>query len=173
LTGGTNDQLQFACFPMTGDGSITARYVPQVSSQHLQFGLMMRETTSPDSAHVACLIERGAKGWETRVIVRPSAGANTIEASAQDLGLPTVTQGRLLEPCWLRLTRGGNSFTASFSSDGKEWTQIGAATPSLNATLLLGIGTCSRLTSQNASASTTIMLDHVSATGWTGSIDGK
>jgi hypothetical protein len=175
--GGTNDQLQFAYLPLEGDGTITVRHVPQVSSQHLQFGLLMRETTSPDSAQVVYLIQcggsNGTKGWSTVLMARASAGANSTEAAINNIGAPTVTEGRLLEPCWLRLQRAQNTFTASFSLDGTQWTQIGTTIAALKKSLLVGIGTCSRLESPNASATTTVMMDHVSATGQTKPADGK
>jgi hypothetical protein len=175
--GGTSDQLQLAYMPMEGDGTIVVRYVPQVSSQHLQFGLLMRESTAPNSAQVAFLIQRGgkdaARGWEMVLMQRPSTGANTTESAVENLGSPIVTEGRLLQPCWLRLERAGNTFTASLSSDGTQWTQIGTTSAILKKGLLVGIGACSRLESPNASATTTVMMDHLSVTGWANLADGK
>jgi hypothetical protein len=174
--GGTDDQLQFAYTVMDGDGAIMGRYVPQVSSQHLKFGLIMRENAAADSADVAYLIQRGGGGrggWSTVLMARPTAGGNAAEVTVQPLETPTVTQGRLLQPCWLRLGRAGNVFTASFSIDGKEWTQIGTTTVALKGPLLVGIGACSRLVSPNASATTTVMMDNVSVTGWANPAEGK
>ncbi|HEX3357500.1 MAG TPA: alginate lyase family protein [Tepidisphaeraceae bacterium] len=172
--GGTSDQLQFAYLPLDGDGAITVRHVPQVSSQHLQFGLLMRETTDADSAQIACLIQRADRGrWATTLLTRPTTGAGSAEIATQPLDAPTVTQGRLLQPCWLRLTRAGKTFTASFSTDGKEWMRIGSTDAGLKSHLLVGIGACSRLVSPNASATTTVMMDQVSVTGWNPPSGGK
>ncbi|HEY8750116.1 MAG TPA: alginate lyase family protein [Tepidisphaeraceae bacterium] len=175
--GGSNDELQFAYVPMEGDGTITARHVPQVSSQHAEFGFLMRESTKPDSAQVACLIQRGggagAGAWSTVLMARPTSGANLVEAAVRNVDAPTVSQRRLLQPCWLRLERKGNTFTGSFSLDGNQWAQIGTTNASLNKGLLVGIGACSRIKSQNASVTTTVMMDHVSVMGWTNPVDGK
>ena len=54
--GGDGDQLQFAYVPLNGDGSITARFVPQVPSQFAKIGVMIRETLAADSAQASLLI---------------------------------------------------------------------------------------------------------------------
>ena len=130
--------------PLDGDGTITIRYVPQISSQHLQFGILMRETTDADSAQIVCLIQRGGRTqggrWNTVLSARPATGADTSQIATQSLGAPTVTEGRLLQPCWLKLTRDVNTFTASFSTDGKQWSKIGSAVVPLGSQLLVGIG---------------------------------
>ena len=162
--GGTDDQLQFACRPLDGDGSITTRFVPQTSSQFSQFGLMMRATTTASSAGVALLIsphfdhDVEAPGWRARLIVRDSAGATTaILDSSQAFSKPMVTFGRLTGYCWLKLERAGNRFGASYSSDGKTWTQIGAATVALKPKLCAGLSVCSHL----RGITTTVKFDHV------------
>ncbi len=175
--GGTSDQLQFAYMPLEGHGTITIRYVPQISSQHLQFGILMRETTDADSPQIACLIERGGRTqggrWNTVLIARPTTAADTSQIATQSLGAPTVTEGRLLQPCWLMLARDTNTFNASFSTDGKLWSKIGSTVVPLRSQLLVGIGACSCLVSPNASATTTVMADQVSVTGWVNPDGGK
>jgi Alginate lyase len=159
--GGAQDQCQFAYIPMSGDGTIAVRHVPQVTSQHLQFGLMLRDTTSPDSAEVAFLIQRNGPGrWTTVFLTRPTAGSPAQESSIQSLTAPTITENRLLAPCWLRLSRSSDQFTASFSTDGQTWSPRGTIAASLNSHLLAGLAACSRLTGLNA-PTTTVMFDHV------------
>ncbi len=175
--GGTGDQMQFAYMPLQGDGTITVRYVPQVSSQHLQFGILMRESANADSAQVAFLIQRGGRagpgGWSMVLLSRTNTGAAAMEVASSNLEAPTVNEGRLLQPCWLRLARAGNVFTASFSTDGKQFAQVGTTSASLKSGLLAGLGACSRLISPNASASTTVMVDDVSVSGWQPPANGK
>jgi hypothetical protein len=165
--GGTNDQFQFAFVPLNGDGAILARFVPQTSSQFSKFGLMMREASAADAANVALLIspEAGrnveAPGWQAQLIVRKSAGAaSTVRADSEKFSEPTVTFGRLTGNCWLKLERAGDTFTGSISSDGKTWTQVGAATVALKRKLFVGLPVCSRL----AGITTTVMFDQVTVT---------
>jgi hypothetical protein len=166
-TGGTNDQFQYAFAPMNRDCTIVARFVPQTSSQFSKFGLMMRETPAADAAAVALLIspEAGrnveAPGWQAQLTVRESAGAaSTVRAASGKFSEPMVTFGRLTGYCWLRLERAGDNFTASISSDGKTWTQVGAATVALKRRLLVGLQVCSR----QAGTTTTVMFDNVTVT---------
>lgn len=162
--GGASDQLHLASVPLMGDGTIIARFVPQVSSQFSQFGLMIRAGLGADSAHVATLLtpEGGgnveAPGWNVRLVTRATTGAETsIAATSPNLAAPYVTYGRLMEPCWLRLTRTGNTFTAAFSPDGTNWTSVGETTVSLTGHLQIGLCACSRLNG----ITTTVRFDHV------------
>ena len=165
--GGTNDQCQFAFAPMNGDCTIVARFVPQTSSQFSKFGLMMREVPAADAANISLLLgsessgQIEAPGWNVRLTSRDSAGANTtVRSIGQKFSEPMVTFGRLTGFCWLKLERSGNTFTGSISSDGKIWTQIGAATVALKRKLLVGLPVCSRL----AGIATTATLDNVTMT---------
>ena len=159
--GGEGDEFQFAYVPISGDGSITVRHVPQVNSQHLQFGVLMREGTAAEAPEVAFLIQRNARGgWMTALLARLTRGTRAEESAIQPLSAPTVTENRLLQPCWLRLSRAGNTFTASFSLDGIHWNSPGTVDASLNPSLLVGLGACSRLIRLNA-PTTTVFFDHV------------
>jgi hypothetical protein len=165
--GGTNDQFQFASVPMNGDCAIVARFVPQTSSQFSKFGLMMREAPAADAASVTLLIspEAGrnveAPGWQAQLTVHESTGAASIvRAASEKFSEPMVTFGRLTGYCWLKLERSGNTFTGSISSDGKTWTQVGAATVALKRKVLVGLPVCSRL----AGITTTAMFDNVVVT---------
>jgi regulation of enolase protein 1 (concanavalin A-like superfamily) len=70
-----------------------------------------------------------------------------------------------MAPFWMRLARAGNTFTASFSSDGQTWSDIGSADLGLKPDLVVGLAGCSRI-----KVSTTVMFDHVSVPGWHGGI---
>ena len=165
--GGTEDQFQFARQPMNGDGTIIARFVPQMSAMLSSLGLMMRESTAPDSPQVSLLItpqnRRNAEsaGYLAQLQTRASAGAGTvIAAESPAFGQPYSDQGRMLGYCWLRLTRHGNIFTASYSPDGKDWTQLPETSLSLSPNLLVGLA----VSSTNPRITTTVKFDNVNVT---------
>ncbi|MGA2060231.1 MAG: alginate lyase family protein [Thermoguttaceae bacterium] len=174
--GGSEDQFQYAYIPMTGDGTITARFVPQVPSQFAKMGLMMRETLAADSPHASLLItpkttkDVEQPAWSVRLTFRRSAAAETADADG-GLGIepPYMTWGRLMEPYWLRLARSGDTITASTSPDGRTWTDAGKATVSLKSNILIGLVACSRLTD----VTTTAMFDNVTAPGWPAQLNPK
>lgn len=163
--GGDSDQFQFAYLPLVGNGTITARFVPQVPSQFAKFGVMMRESLTPESANVSLLVTPDASEsqempkWSIRLVARASSSAQLHNVdSKQALDAPYVSWGRFVEPYWLRLMRSGNSFTASISPDGKKWTTAATCTVPLKQKIFIGLAACSRLTK----ISTTVMFDHVS-----------
>jgi hypothetical protein len=162
--GGTNDGFQFASLPVNGDGTIIARFVPQTSSQFSQFGLMLRASSGADAA-LLISPEAGrnveAPGWQAQLLVRESAGvAATVRAASENFSEPRVTFGRLTGNCWLKLERSGDTVNGSISSDGKTWTQVGAATVALKQKLFIGLCAGSRI----ATVATTVMFDNVMVT---------
>jgi hypothetical protein len=167
--GGVKDQFQFAYLPMTGNGTITARFIPQVPSQFAKMGIMMRESLVADAAHASLLLTPQATRsvelpkWSIRLFTRTSAAGETVDAGGGlKLEPPYATWGRLMEPYWLRLTRTGDTFAAAVSPDGQTWTQVGSADVPLKQDVLVGLVACSRLTK----VSTTVMFDNVSAPDW-------
>jgi regulation of enolase protein 1 (concanavalin A-like superfamily) len=163
--GGTNDDCHFAFLPMAGNAAITARVTSQVSSQFSQVGVMMREDRTGGSAQTSLLLAPQpsgnveAPGWKVSLLIRKSAGALASRPSATpNLSEPYVVNGRLTEPCWLRLERVGDTFTGSISADGQVWTPVGAATVPLRRNLLVGLPACSG----TARITTTVVYDHVS-----------
>ncbi|MBN1361100.1 MAG: glycoside hydrolase family 97 catalytic domain-containing protein [Sedimentisphaerales bacterium] len=161
--GGTSDQLHLTYVPMSGDGVITARYVPQLSSQFTEFGLMMRESLDTDAAHASVLVTPQfgrnveAPGWYARLMTRATAGVETIARDGERLDTPYVSNGRLLGHCWLRLGRQGDTFSVSVSTDGQAWIPVGATTAALKDDLLVGLGVCSGL----ATVTTVVKFDNV------------
>ena len=65
----------------------------------------------------------------------------------------------MLGYCWLRLARSGNTFTASFSPNGKTWTQLPGTNLPLKPNLLAGLAA----SSANPRITTTVMFDNVKA----------
>jgi hypothetical protein len=161
----TTDQFHFAYLPEKGDATITARFVPQTSSQFSKFGLMMREELTGDAAHISLLITPEssgsieAPGWNAKMIFRKKAGENTsIIGRSRNFTAPVVSNGRLMGYYWLRLIRKGDQFTALTSEDGSNWSEISTALVSLKKKLYVGLPVCSRL----GNVSTLIVFDHVS-----------
>ena len=166
--GGKADQFHFAAVPLTGDGTIIARYVPQTPSQFAKMGLMMRESNAADSAYVGLFITPQATEdievphWHLELSARSTKGDDAVAAAVgPNLQAPFVTWGRLMAPFWLRLSRAENTFTASFSPDGQTWTIVGSTNLALKSRLETGLAGCSRI-----KVSTTVMFDHVSIPGW-------
>lgn len=167
--GGTNDQFQFAYASMTGDGTVTARCVPQVSSQFTKMGLMMRESLSADAPNVLLLVSPAPTDdleqphWTVRLATRESAGAkSTILKGSPNLSDSQVINGRLMGYVWLRLQRSGNTCTGSMSPDGQTWTQVGAVEIPLRKKLFVGVLACSHITT----VTTTVSFDSISVPGW-------
>jgi regulation of enolase protein 1 (concanavalin A-like superfamily) len=142
---GTADALQYAYVPLSGDGSITARVVSLTGSQAwVKVGVMIRGSTSPGSAQAFMLVSK-SKGLAFQR--RLSDGATSLSTAG-----PAGTA-----PKWVRLTRTGNTITASSSTDGTTWTVVGSDTFSMPANALIGLAT----SSHSASELATGVLDNV------------
>lgn len=140
--GGASDSFHFAYAPMKGDGTITARIVLPVSSQRAQIGVMMRETLDAAARHASVLL---LPRWSAAFVTRSTPGGATSLSGATPLGEPHVAFGRLMEPCWVRLSRSGNTFTGFLSVDGRSWTRVGSADIPLGSAILVGLPACSGL----------------------------
>jgi hypothetical protein len=158
-----SDEIYFDYSYLIEDGEIIARFVPQPSSQFSEMGLMIRETTAPNSSFVALLIYPGKTGqiespdWHIRLLTRNTAGEKSKIISANNsLSEKAVSWGRLTGFVWLRLKRKGDDFTASVSYDGNSWTSIGTVSVQLQKNVLAGLLIASGMTN-----STTIKFDNV------------
>lgn len=161
--GGTKDECQFAFLPLDGDGTMVARFVPETSSQFSEFGLMMRASSAADAANVSFLISPQAgqnveaPGWRVELSVRKSDGAETTAAAAsENFSEPMVTYGRLTGFVWLKLQRTADNFIGSISTNGEDWTQVGATSATLKQ-VMAGLAVCSRL----PKITTEVKFDHV------------
>jgi serine/threonine protein kinase len=111
----TMDDFHFAYRTLQGDGSITARIdsIENVSP-YPKAGLMIRDNLETSSPNAFALVRAaGTPVFQHRA----TAGTQT-----------TTTWRGVIEgtgfPCWLKLTRTGNRFTAEYSSDGMNWQAI-------------------------------------------------
>ncbi len=166
--GAAQDEFQYAYLPLTGNGTMVARFVPPVASQFAKMGLMVREALTPDAANAALLFMPAPANdievpvWNINLLVRSAAGAESkIMSHNQPLADPFVTWGRLMEPYWLKLTRDGNTFTSYISPDGEAWSMIGQTEVSMKEMVYIGLAASSCI-----KVSTTVNFDHIAVTGW-------
>jgi hypothetical protein len=109
-----HDEFHFAYKPLAGVGSITAR-VDSVSDTHTwaKAGVMIRESLDPNSVH-AMMVVTSSEGVSFQN--RPVTGGASLST--------TVTG--ITAPQWVKLERDiSGFFTASYSSDGQNWTEVG------------------------------------------------
>jgi regulation of enolase protein 1 (concanavalin A-like superfamily) len=138
---GTGDSLFYGFVPWVGDGTMTAR-VRSLENSHpwAKAGVMFRESTTPGSKHVFALLSAGN-------------GANLqyrLNTSGQSASAGTIAGAA---PGWVRLTRAGDTFTASLSVDGRTWKQIGTVTVPMGGTVYVGIAHTSHNTADAGGAS--------------------
>ena len=104
---------------MSGDGAVVARVISQTATDPwAQAGIMIRNDISPDAPEVSLMITPG-NGVAFRY--RYAVGGPTYQ----------VSQTGITAPEWIRLSRSGNTFTANYSSDGINWTQLGTSQSAL------------------------------------------
>lgn len=151
--GGVNDQFQYAYVPLKGDGTVTARFVPQVASQFVKMGLMIRESLAGNAKHASLLImplagkDIEVPTWHTNLLVRKyPADSTLLTVQSPALTAPYVTWGRFMEPYWLRLSRRGEIITSYVSKDGVSWDENGQVNVNMKKNVLIGLAVCSRLT---------------------------
>ncbi|MFC0771626.1 alginate lyase family protein [Terrimonas alba] len=159
----TNDELHFTYQPISGNGEMIARFVPQPSSQFSQMGLMMREESENNPSFVSLMIYPAKKAdielpdWRVKMIARNVTAAKVdTSINALSLSEPAVTWGRLTGYVWLRLQRNGNNFICSLSYDGKKWQQLQTEVLPLNKNVFVGL-----FASSGMPNSTTVFFDHV------------
>jgi fibronectin type 3 domain-containing protein len=124
--GGTADSLSYAFGGVTSDVTITARLLINGS---VKVGLMMRESLNAN-AKALSLTLGDVGGRETRFGTRSSAG-----------GSMTFQLGNAYSwtPVWYRLKRSGDTFTASQSSDGVTWFEIGSSSVAMAKAYFIGL----------------------------------
>jgi hypothetical protein len=144
------DNFQFAYQNLAGDGEIKARIATaEVKSREPKIGIMLRESVAAGSKNVALLMV-------PRVGVRLSARLAADGRSSSKM----MPLGKT-PPCWVKLTRRGNTFTGSVSEDGETWQQVGApVTVEMKAELCAGLAVTAGC--RDESKLHTSAFDHVS-----------
>lgn len=146
---GTSDQFRFVSQTQSGDGSVSAHVTSQTdSSANAKAGVMLRASTDPASPYYA-------------VLVSPGAGIKVQERSVQGGTTTKLANPTGTTPAYLEVTRAGNTFTASTSPDGVNWTAIAGSTFTMNPgpTMLAGLA----VTSHSAAQQGTVTMDTVTA----------
>jgi regulation of enolase protein 1 (concanavalin A-like superfamily) len=129
----SSDSLRLAYQQRTGDFDVAMR-LSSVSGPGTwsMAGLMARESTAANSAHVSVLATPGTNGTFMRY--RASTGANTGQSGSGTVSYPNT---------WLRLKRVGNDFTAYGSTDWQSWTQLASRSQTMPSTILVGMALAS------------------------------
>ncbi len=141
------DAFRYVYQTLKGDATLTARVVSvQNTDPWSKAGLMIRESLNADAANVMALVSSSSGA----LLEQRDHTGNT--ASALQM-VPNLSA-----PCWLRLTRRGNVFTAYSSADGKNWANIGTTTVPMNNPVLAGLA----VTSHKAGTLCQVKFDNVS-----------
>jgi hypothetical protein len=143
---GTSDAFQFTSQALDGDGDLVARLDgEQNTSPYAKAGLMLRQSLDADSAHV--IFDRKPDG-AYEFMTRSAAGAQTTFIASAS-GAMT----------FMRLSRAGNTVTASLSVDAQAWSLVGSTT-FVTGPVLAGLA----VTSHDNSALNVAVFDIVSLT---------
>ncbi len=128
---GGSDRCHLIHQPWNGDGTLTARVLAaEAVSGTAKAGLMLRDTTAPNSRAVA--LTWNATTGAIDFVRRGTAGAGP--------AITSLAAGSVPNPPWLRLTRRGNEFTPYWSPDGVTWSRADVPRSlTLNANLLAGL----------------------------------
>jgi len=144
----TGDQFHYAWQNVSGDIDVIARVVSeQQTSSFAKAGVMIRESLATNSIEASVLLTP-TNGVAMQV--RTATGGSSINVSGWVKG-PVAPQ-------WVKLSRAGNTFSASYSADGATWTSLA----STNVTMHVGATAGMAVTSHNNAAVNTATFDNVS-----------
>ena len=131
---GSRDAFRFVYAPMTGDGSIVAQVTEiEYVADWTKAGVMMRETLAAGSPQATMLVSAN-KGLAFQ---RRRALNGTSVSTAGGAGTA---------PYFVKLTRSGDTFTASKSTNGTTWTAVGTDTIPMASTIYVGLAVSSHVT---------------------------
>src|SRR5581483_4522431 len=134
---GAADGFHFVYQPLSGDGTIVARVV---SSTGGQAAAMIRESLNANAADAFAVFQ--SPYTYTYFYDRASAGANIDSQGYSYHALPY----------WMKVVRGGSTFSAYASVDGVNWTSLGSATITMAQNVYIGLGVSSQSNSSLATA---------------------
>ncbi|WP_216846750.1 alginate lyase family protein [Mucilaginibacter sp. L196] len=164
-TDSVHDSGQFLYRLLTGNGTIIARYVPQISSQLTTFGLTIRQGLKDGDKQVSLLMspetsrQVEAPHWNLKLMLRGNAGAKAMTAVSVPVDdEPIVTFSRLTGYCWIKLQRQNSEYSGYYSTDGITWKKIGMVSSPLAGQLYVGF----YVTSGMPGLATTVHFDEIS-----------
>lgn len=139
---GAADSFHFVHQPVSGDCSFVTRVMSQAGgSTSAKACIMIREQLTAGSTQVSMHLLKN--GWIEFLYRGTTNGTTTKRASISGM----------TAPCWLRLTRTGNSFAGFHSTDGVTWTALGTpVTVTMNSNVFVGPGVCSKSTTALSTA---------------------
>ena len=148
--GGTADAFHYVYQTTNGNCLISARVAAEeILNPAAKAGVMIRNSLDPAD-------------MQTSVLVSPGGNIFFESRNAYGSGTSTTIIGNLAVPCWLQLSRNGSNFTASFSTDGLNWTTNGVpAVIPMTTNVTIGLA----VTSHTNSATSSVMLDNVATSG--------
>lgn len=154
--GAASDQFQFVSTAASGDQTAITRIISTPSNLgggltvDSKAGLMYRNTVAANSAFAAVVYDQSVG---LRFLYRDAAGTSGGQAGSS---VPITA------PFWLKLTRVGNTFTASYATTtgtplAGDWLPLGTHDTALNAGALAGLA----VTSHNATQAATAVFNSV------------
>jgi alpha-galactosidase len=133
---GSSDAFHFASASFTGDNTMVARVAAiQNTDPWAKGGIMFRNDTTAGSMFAD-------------VFISPGNGVNFQWRSATGGQCGSTGGGGMTAPIWVKLTRSGTNFTASYGSDGLNWTVFGTIAIPMSGTVRAGL----EVTAHNNSA---------------------
>lgn len=145
---GKADGFHYVYRPLEGDGEVQARVnAVENTNEHAKAGVMIRESLDPGARH-ATMVATPVDG--TQFLRRKDAGNVTTNTN------PGRNRGKF--PCWVKLVRKGDDFSAYESSDGQEWVLAGRDTVKLGPKAYVGLVA----SSHQKTVTSTSRLDRVS-----------
>lgn len=158
-----NSSYHYVYRTLPAQGSLTVRFVPQLSSQFSSFGLMVRQTSNAQGKWAALVIrpekmkEIEAPEWQIHQLSQMTASSKGyIDTFVSSLKAPTVTFGRLTGEYWLRLALKNGKLMAAVSENGTDWHEAGTVAWKANAATI-GIVVASGIETRT----TTVQFDSV------------
>jgi fibronectin type 3 domain-containing protein len=131
-----SDQFNFASTPVSGNATLIAEVTSLTNTDPwAKAGLMFRDGASASAANVA-LVATAGNGVSFQW--RSTPGGTSSYTNIPGVPIPTASA-----PIWLQLVRTGNVFTASYSTNGTNYTLVGTQTITLDTTLLAGLAVTS------------------------------
>jgi uncharacterized repeat protein (TIGR01451 family) len=183
---GSTDQFHYTYQTLTGDGSIVARVRYQTAENPwVKAGVMIKSSPTAGSAFVSALVTPDVSSNTPNLnginCVFPSNAVGAGCDAPLPAATPSVGHGVLMQynggsksvtsasalasfkspNKWLKLQRAGNTFTASYSSDGTNWTQISSTSVSMGNSVTIGMF----VTAKDVREYSTAAFDSVSLNG--------
>ena len=158
-----NSGYQYLYRTLSAQGTLTVRFVPQLSSQFSSFGLMVRQLVNDKERWAALVIRPEKTGaieapdWQIHWLSQTTVGTKGhTDAFVSSLKAPVVTFGRLTGEYWLKLALKNGRITAAISENGTEWRDTGTVVWKSN-DATIGIAVASGIETRT----TTVRFDNV------------